>query len=1121
MAGHRIIADPDASGWQFRLTRRRRVAIGRQSPLPVSDWTSAAETDAGVSLLLSLMDAGEASASADAVSLTHARTAALSRVEPGRLNLPPICPLSLFLSHDLPIGEPGFRLQVDWLQTDGQRLFGVQRVGTSLTAVGRHWLLLDPLYSALQALDRVNQAAGDGTSEGLDRRMAAYAELKGALVQVTGDLRADEYLRGLTIHCATGLGIDLHTGNTRHPFLPTLYGSRPDPSATSGNERRAGDAEPEPTREPLLPSQHAKRFSERFAAQGARSHYVLGSGVYTVLDAPIAAALDVVAQVNRADDATHEAFRHDPMAYLTPAIEAAGGDGGIICQLRDYGERVTGVGAWVTPSFSFPLPVSRDWFPDEETELFTIALPNETQLIVRKDDIQALRDQVSAAQAAGQPQIIFNGQTVPISAALAKTVNGLIGQLDTGSPKPPAPQPDRPRCEQSVLLTRDNEERLLYQRQHRLQQINAPPRLPVGIKSDPKAHQQEGIAWLQQAYAVGAPGLLLADDMGLGKTYQVLVFLKWLRDGTASSGRKPVLVVAPKSLIGNWAEELDRHLDEHALGPVLRLQDQGLRALREVQRGNDLTLSRATLDVARLERAGLVLTSYETLRDYQLSFAQIPFRAVVFDEAQRVKNPASMVNRAAKGQQGDFTLLMTGTPIENSLVDLWTLLDIAWPGFLNVSLSEFLRDHRDQDADRRARLKQQLTEPSSCTDGSPIPPIMLRRFKAQVLDGLPRREVKTTRDPMPAQQQAAYDAVRAAVRDAPGSTLQGLQQMRAVALHPQLGSPPASAAEDAAFIHASARFSRLFAILDDVRSRNEKALVFVDLREAQRALYDLIQRRYGLPAPRPEIINGATTAAVRDRIRQAFQTRSGFDVLLLGPKAAGLGLTLTAANHVIHLNRWWNPAVEDQCSDRVYRIGQTRPVTIHLPLAIHPELGDASFDALLHGLLEEKRALSREIVVPIQFNEQDFRKLYQQTLDASTSSTDAPNEVDHLDWRGFEHWVAGRLRDAGLQVDVTPGQGDGGVDVVARATGEKPVLLVQCKHTGKGIKGLIGEAAVEDLLRAQRQLVGTFPRARLLGVSNGRFSLAAENFAVEHGVRLVDATALMQVGSIASAILRE
>jgi HJR/Mrr/RecB family endonuclease len=264
-------------------------------------------------------------------------------------------------------------------------------------------------------------------------------------------------------------------------------------------------------------------------------------------------------------------------------------------------------------------------------------------------------------------------------------------------------------------------------------------------------------------------------------------------------------------------------------------------------------------------------------------------------------------------------------------------------------------------------------------------------------------------------------------------------------------------------------------------------------------LYELIQRRYRLTAPQPETINGATVAAVRDRIRHDFQQRSGFDVLLLSPKAAGFGLTLTAANHVIHLNRWWNPAVEDQCSDRVYRIGATKPVTIYLPQAIHSELKERSFDYLLHQLLEEKRALSREIVVPVQFNEQDFRRLFTNSI-GEIESTMATH-VDHMDWREFEHWVAEQLKRAGFEIKLTSGSNDGGVDVIGIAPNRQiQALFIQCKHTGQGAAGIINEQAIYDLIRARQNYQTTYKNPKLIAVTNGHFSLAATQFAQEQQV---------------------
>ncbi len=1109
MSKHRCAATVDERGWRIELIRRQGLLFAKEEVLALADWPTAAGSHPGVALLLSLLDAEDAQCDGEAVRLAHATVAGLSRAETSRIGLPPVAPFTLFLSHDAPIGDPGFTLRVEWFQRDGSPLFGLRRQGTALMLGTKQFLVLDPLYATLEAIDAVNAASGDSSPAGLDRRLVAYADFKQHLIGLTGDLRADDYLRGLTIHHATGLGIDLEPGGDTAPFLPTLYGDLPVDATTAENEER------EPIREPLLPQQQAERFQERFLGQGARRHFTLGNGVYTVLDAPVAAALEVLQRINRADAATRQAFRADPLSFLTPVLDEAGSDGGVICDLRRYGERVTGIGDWIPPKLSFALAASRIWFPDEEVKVFPIGIPGEAPLVIRREEIGPLKDQLAQARESGHAVCDFNGRSLPLTEELVNAIQGLAARITPPTLTPATPD-ESPTILRQAAITQDNEEWLTFLATQRRLRINIAASLPTSLRTPPKPHQKSGIAWLQAGYLAGAPGLLLADDMGLGKTYQVLAFLRWLRD--ARRARQPFLVVAPKTLLGNWIEELEQHLGVGALGQELRVFEKGLAALKRVKtKGNDTTLGQQTLDVAQLERADFVLTTYETLRDYHLSFGKVPFAVIVYDEAQKLKNPASLMNRGAKAQQGNFTLMMTGTPIENSVADLWTLLDIAWPGFLELSLGEFLKRYRGDDPAVREDLKRRLIEPSRLPDQhAEVPPIMLRRFKHDTLAGLPPRRINAPQHIMPPVQQLAYDAIRTAIRDKACGKLEGLQQLRAVSLHPQLGQLPESASDDAAFIAASARFQLLFQILDRIQAQREKALIFVELREAQRALYDLIQRRYRLPAPRPEIINGATVAQVRDRIRREFQQRTGFDVLILGPKAAGFGLTLTAANHVIHLNRWWNPAVEDQCSDRVYRIGATKPVTIYLPQAIHPELGDRSFDSLLHQLLEEKRSLSREIVVPVQFNDRDFRRLFERSI--GNGETNVSAHLDGMDWRAFEWWVAEELNRAGFSVEVAAKGGDGGVDVIGVSPASKRAVFVQCKHTGHGAAGKIGEKAVCDLIRARENFREVYPNPILVAVTNGRFALATEHLAQEHGVWLFDSDRLATLGSTLSRL---
>jgi hypothetical protein len=230
-----------------------------------------------------------------------------------------------------------------------------------------------------------------------------------------------------------------------------------------------------------------------------------------------------------------------------------------------------------------------------------------------------------------------------------------------------------------------------------------------------------------------------------------------------------------------------------------------------------------------------------------------------------------------------------------------------------------------------------------------------------------------------------------------------------------------------------------------------------------------------------------------------FQTRSGFDVMILSPRAGGVGITLTAANHVIHLSRWWNPAVEDQCTDRVYRIGQKQPVHVYYPLAIHPEFGDFSFDQRLHQLLFRKRHLSRELLAPPAGNGHDLSELFRQTIN--------PGELpdfDSMEPRQFENWVLRRLQESGYTVRSTPITGDGGADGFAFLQGRRDqCLILQCKHTQHPAKSC-DATAINDLLRARERYEDYVSNPVLCAVTNAHdFNGAAREKARQTGIKLI------------------
>jgi SNF2 family DNA or RNA helicase len=323
----------------------------------------------------------------------------------------------------------------------------------------------------------------------------------------------------------------------------------------------------------------------------------------------------------------------------------------------------------------------------------------------------------------------------------------------------------------------------------------------------------------------------------------------------------------------------------------------------------------------------------------------------------------------------DFRIAMTGTPVENRLADLWCIVDGVRAGWLG-DLAGFSRSYEGPTAlDDLKQLKERLDQPFGGA-----PPLLLRRMKEDHLPDLPKAEIHIRHSSMPAGQRSVYEEVLTKAKSAStrGSVLEALQRFRSLSLHPD----PEMEADDKAFIAASARLTLCFEVLDQVVSAKERALVFLDNLALQPRIAGLIQRRYDLDTT-PEIISGEVAGTRRQARVDRFQTGpEGFDAMILSPRAAGVGLTITRANHVIHLSRWWNPAVEDQCTGRVLRIGQTRTVHIHVPIAILQN-GPRSFDENLHALMERKRTLMREALLPAGLDAADQEALLSATINTT------------------------------------------------------------------------------------------------------------------------------------------
>ncbi|MBL9177323.1 MAG: restriction endonuclease [Verrucomicrobiaceae bacterium] len=607
----------------------------------------------------------------------------------------------------------------------------------------------------------------------------------------------------------------------------------------------------------------------------------------------------------------------------------------------------------------------------------------------------------------------------------------------------------------------------------------------------PMLHQEEAIRWLlghakralknkemvseQRAWGAGA---LLADDMGLGKSFTTLIALaEWMRHWRSVTTTEPpaMLFVVPLSLMENWKSEIEKAFGS-ANGPFLRVamaqpdfelhqyrRSPGAVDVAEPGNVREFGLCFGDGTERSLDMPGsCVITTYQTLRDYRFSFAAAQWGAAIFDEAQHIKNPNAQQTIAAKALRALFRITLTGTPVENHLGDFWCILDTAEPGPLGA-FADFRKRWIAPMIRERARMHEIGRELRDMVGG-----LMLRRTKEERLTGLPGKSIVPISCPMTSEQEEMYSEAREAVTDADpteepaskGRHLAALWHLRQVSLHPDLiggGSIRSGKTETECrkTLSRSGKLAWLLVLLDGIRRKGEKALIFCVLKELQEALSSHFEVIYGIPVP---IINGDTKATSRRDPGQTrlglieeFSSRNGFALCVLSPIAAGAGLNIVAANHVIHLERHWNPAKEDQATDRAYRIGQQKAVTVYLPSATHGEF--ASFDMILHKLLEKKRALQGALglVPPDAVSAPELiAELFGQTR-SNDRAFGAPISLDdalHLSWQMFEALIAVFYERESERVILTPHTADHGSDVVALGWGVgKENVLIQCKFT--------------------------------------------------------------------------
>lgn len=615
-----------------------------------------------------------------------------------------------------------------------------------------------------------------------------------------------------------------------------------------------------------------------------------------------------------------------------------------------YSDRVIEIGVYKPKFYPFICPYKSCWIAGATVETPQNGTTKVT--INSEEELERLKREIQSAKENKKGIVEYNNTQLDIEDAmfLAQTAEK---QLKDSS-QPAKVETENDNEARNVLIIEENAEELGFAVKERIIEkgdkytLFTDPFLQEGFSL--KDHQKEGVAWLQHLYKSKASGCLMADDMGLGKTLQILYFIDW--HSRKYANHKPYLIVAPISLLENWRNEYERFF----MQPRMKIN---MLTSKDVTRKFNKSI------VDKMQKMDIILTNYESLRISQLNFCAVEFDVVALDEAQKIKSPGTLVTNAAKALKCNFKIAMTGTPVENSLLDLWCIMDFCVPGLLGNAkafAAQYQNPLKKEDTDIVA-LGNEVHDKLGV--------YFMRRLKKDAAKDLPDKIELKEKVLMPPVQKEIYASV---VNDYTSgiqpNMLVTIMHLREVSEHPYLYDSTLLNHETDEIVDTSARLQATIKFLDEIKKKEEKVIIFVERKETQKLLQKLCLKRYGIIT---KIINGDTPSIVKRNMpnkqsRQSsideFQAVDGFNVIIMSPVAAGMGLNVTAANHVIHYSRHWNPAKENQATDRAYRIGQTKDVFVYYPMAVRADI--KSFDETLDDLLSRKTSLATSTIFPTE-----------------------------------------------------------------------------------------------------------------------------------------------------------
>ena len=1020
-------------------------------------------------------------------------------------------PFALELQTTGSLGAPDFKYKIRFYW--GREQVHIERIGCFLKRNIHFYRLDKQTFTLIEAVEQFNSLPSQERTKP-DNALLSFSTIKGLSEDIGAEI--DRYISDQKIIVPSKVGLDMFFDNAgRLTFVPKIDNVPPDGIIKA-----------------FLASDDVDGVYSIESSDGGRVRVLLSEAQKEVL--------------RRMQKVRHLGGRNKAKVLSNPYSVFDGVADSVDIDLQRFGPRVKGIGDFPFVSQPFVSYGSTGIFDDPDIDSIRhekrkldvgvkFSYPDgtaENVIFTCWEELLKFRNDLKVAQQAGEETVSLKGKTVIIDENLVKGIEEIIDRVS---------KPKKDRTEQNTkhryLLIYTNENELEYNEDNECQEISEHNFcMPTSLRDEIplKSHQISGLNWLQRNYLMKRHGCLLADEMGLGKTVQVLAFLAWLieKGGISPLGNdiekmpwNPILIIAPVMLLENetWLNDMKRFFKNEGsvFLPFITLHGSELKKFRKVGvQGRETELESSVLDLDRLRQYRVILTNYETITNYQYSFAMMKdnWSVVVTDEAQEYKTPNTKISHALKSLSPKFKVACTGTPVETRLIDIWNIFDFLQPGRLG-SASDFSKKYELPIADKiKENPSEMLNQLRDRLYFGKSYAFVLRRDKTKLTDLPAKYEHKVFCELSSEQYEKHVDFVEKARASGeschPFSIIHGLMKLyQHPMLLPQFSGLDSTSLDDAC--KKAPKLEKVLSILSDIRRRGEKALIFTRSLDMQQILATIVSSKFRINV---DIINGGTnrkgaTQSVnntRKTIVQRFQNSEGFNVLVLSPDVAGIGLTLIEANHVIHYGRWWNPAKEAQATDRVYRIGQKKEVHVYYPIARDPNGDFKTFDERLDALIQRRRELAADFLAPMPDESELGKELWEDILydkrEARIARPLTEDEVRLLPWDRFESLIALIEEKRDGETILTPRSGDYGIDVISISANK--FRLIQCKHTIWG--DYIDDDTIAEMINAfdnyrGRWLRGLSNRVLLkpVLVTNGKLTKAAASQAKASGVLIV------------------